>query len=108
LYEWAVSLDCEGLVRLVTYHAKGGDMMTLLPRMRADNAGLVTICNDRGTPSLQFWRSVFERRAPESLPRVEQLATVEVGQGKTTYEVSEEWLEALTDAYRGAASGKIG
>jgi hypothetical protein len=40
---------------------------------------IVTIYNDRGTPSLQFWRSVFERRAPESLPRVEQLATVEVG-----------------------------
>jgi hypothetical protein len=51
LYKWAVSLDCEGLVRLGTYHAKGGDMMTLLPRLRADNAGLVTIYNDRGTPS---------------------------------------------------------
>jgi len=25
-------------------------MMTLLPRLRADNAGLVTIYNDRGTP----------------------------------------------------------
>lgn len=60
LYEWAVSLTCEGLVRLGTYHAKGGDMMTLLPRLRADNAGLVTMYNDRGTPSLQFWRSVFE------------------------------------------------
>ncbi len=24
LYEWAVSLDCEGLVRLGTYHAKAG------------------------------------------------------------------------------------
>jgi hypothetical protein len=83
-------------------------MMTLLPKLCADNAGLVAIYNDRGTPSLQFWRSVFERRAPESLPRVEQLATVEVGQGKTTYEVSEELLEALTDAYREAASGKIG
>ena len=95
-------------MRLGTYHAKGGDMMTLLPKLCADNASLVTIYNDRGTPSLQFWRSVFERRAPESLPRVEQLATVEVGQGKTTYEVSEELLEALTDAYREAASGKIG
>ncbi len=94
-------------MRLVTYHAKGGDMMTLLPRLRADNAGLVTMYNDRGTPSLQFWRSVFERRAPESLPRVEQLATVEVGQGKTTYEVSEELLEALTDAYRGRLRGRL-
>jgi len=95
-------------VRLGTYHAKGGDMMTLLPKLRANNADLVTRYNDRGSPYLQFWRSVFERRAPESLPRVEQLVTVEVGQGKTTYEVSEELLEALTDAYGEAASGKIG
>jgi hypothetical protein len=76
LHEWAVSLDREGLVKLGTYHAKGGDMMTLLPRLRADNAGLVTIYNYSGTPSLQFWRGVFERRAPKNLPRVEQLANL--------------------------------
>jgi hypothetical protein len=81
LYKWAMSLDREGLVRLGTYHAKGGDMITLLPRLRADNAGLVTIYNYSGTASLQFWRSVFERRAPENLPRVEQVAPVQVGQG---------------------------
>lgn len=108
LCEWAVSLDREGLVRLGTYHAKGGDMMSLLPRLRADNAGLVTVYNDRGIPSLQFWRSVFERRAPESLPRVEQAAPVQIGQGNTTYEANDGLLEALTEAYREAASGKIG
>ena len=108
LCEWAVSLDREGLVRLCTYHAKGGDMTTLLPRLRADNAGLVTIYNDRGTASLQFWRSVFNRRAPQSLPYVEQVAGVQVGQGNTIYEIGDELLEALTDAYREAASGKIG
>jgi hypothetical protein len=108
LYEWAVSLDREGLVRLGTYHGKGGDMVTLLPRLRADNAGLVTIYNYSGTPSLQFWRSVFERRAPDSLPRVEQVAPVEIGKGNTIYEVSDELLRALTEAYREAASGKIG
>ena len=108
LHEWAVSLDREGLVKLGTYHAKGGDMMTLLPRLRADNAGLVTIYNYSGTPSLQFWRGVFERRAPESLPLVEQLALVRVGQGTVTYEISDELLDALTDAYREAVSGKVG
>jgi hypothetical protein len=40
LYEWAVSLDRQGLVRLGTYHAKSGDMITLLPRLCDDNAGL--------------------------------------------------------------------
>jgi hypothetical protein len=108
LYEWAVSLDREGFVRLGTYHAKGGKITTLLPSLRADNAGLVTIYNDRGTARLQFWRSVFERRAPESLPRVEHVAPVQVGQGNTTYEVSDELLEVLTDSYREAALGKIG
>lgn len=108
LYEWAVSLDREGLVKLGTYHAKGGDMMTLLPRLRADNAGLVTIYNYSGAASLQFWRSVFERRAPETLPLVEQVAPVRVGQGNTTDDLSDELLEALTAAYREAASGRIG
>jgi hypothetical protein len=108
LCEWAVSLDREGLVRLGTYHAKGGDMMTLLPKLRADNAGLVTIYNYSGTGSLQFWRSVFERRAPENLPRVEHVAPVQVGQGNTAYEISDVLLEALTEAYREAASGKVG
>jgi hypothetical protein len=106
--KWAVSLDREGLVRLGPYHAKGGDLLTLLPRRRADNAGLVTIYNDRGTPSLQFWRSVFERRAPENLPRVEEVTHGRVGQGNTISEVSDELLEALTDAYREAASGRNG
>lgn len=109
LCKWAVSLDEEGLVRLGTYHAKGGGMTTLLPRLRADNAGLVTVYNDRGTASLQFWRGVFERRASETLPRVEGVAApVQIRHGNTTYEVSDELLEALTDAYREAASGKIG
>jgi hypothetical protein len=66
------------------------------------------VYNDRGIPSLQFWRSAFERRAPESLPRVEQAAPVQIGQGNTTYVVDDGLLEALTDdAYRKAASGKI-
>ncbi len=95
-------------MRLGTYHAKGGDMMTLLPRLRADNAGLVTIYNYSGTGSLQFWRSVFERRAPENLLRVEQVAPVRVGQGNVTYEISDELLEALTEAYKEASSGRIG
>ena len=106
--KWAVSLDREGLVRLRTYHAKGGDLLTSLPRLHADNAGLVTIYNDRGPPSLQFWRSVFERRAPENLPRVEEVTHGRVGQGNTIYEVSDEVLAALTDACREAASGRNG
>jgi hypothetical protein len=106
LYEWAVSLEREGLVHLSTYHGVA-HRWTLLPRLRTEKAGLVTIWNEVGA-SVQFWRSVFERRAPESLPRVEHVAPVRVGQGNSTREVSDELLEALTEAYREAASGKIG
>jgi hypothetical protein len=45
---------------------------------------------------------------PETLSRVERIAPVQIGQGTTTREISDELLEALTDAYREAASGKIG
>jgi hypothetical protein len=106
LCEWAVALEREGLVRLSTYQGVA-HRWTLLPRLRTENAGLVTIWNDGGA-YLQFWRSVFERRAPETLPRVKRLAPVQIGQGNTTREVSDELLEALTDAYREAAAGKIG
>jgi len=106
LCEWAVSLEREGLVHLSTYHGVA-HRLTLLPRLRTENVGLVTIWNDGGA-YLQFWRSVFERRAPETLSRVERIAPVQIGQGNTTREVSDALLEALTDAYREAAAGKIG
>ena len=105
LCEWAVSLESEGLVHLSTYHGVA-HRWTLLPRLRTESAGLLTIWNEGGA-CLQFWRSVFERRAPEALLRVERIAPVQIGQGNTTREVSEELLEALTDAYREAAAGKI-
>jgi hypothetical protein len=106
LCEWAVSLKREGLVHLSTYHGVA-HRWTLLPRLRTEDAGLVTIWNEGGA-YLQFWRSVFERRAPETLSRVERIAPVQIGQGNTTREVSDELLEALCDAYREAAAGKIG
>jgi hypothetical protein len=106
LCEWAVSLEREGLVHLSTYHGVA-HRWTLLPRLRTENAGLVTIWNEGGA-YLQFWRSVFERRAPETLPRIERISPLQIGQGNTTREVSDELLEALTGAYREAATGKIG
>jgi hypothetical protein len=81
--------------------------LTLLPRLRTENVGLVTIWNEGGA-YLQFWRSVFERRAPKTLSRVERITPVQIGQGNTAREVSDALLEALTDAYREAAAGKIG
>jgi len=106
LTNWAKDLEREGLVKLGTYRGVSGHV-TLLPRLLADNVGLVTIGNDRG-PYLQFHRSVFERRAPASLARIEQLDDPpKVGKGTKTKLVSEALLAALTEAYREAASGHV-
>ena len=104
LSKWAIDLERERLVKLKTYHGKSG-ILTLLPRLVADDAGLVSIYNNNGVAYLQFWRSVFERRAPRSLARVESITPVK--QGNSTREVSEELLDALTIAYKEAAGGAI-
>jgi hypothetical protein len=103
LAEWGLSLEREGLVKLGTYHGKDGGL-TLLPRLLTDDVGLVTIYNytSRGA-FLQFWRSVFLRRAPTSLTQVEQaIAPTPVGQGNWTNTITDELLRVLTQAYREA------
>ncbi|MDP9364532.1 MAG: hypothetical protein M3Q10_09975 [Chloroflexota bacterium] len=106
LATWATKLEHEGLARLATVHGTGNSW-TLLPRLPIDGVGLVTIWNSRGA-SLQFWHSVFVRRAPASLPIVETIiAPHKIGQGTTTVDISDALLEALTGAYREAAGGSI-
>jgi hypothetical protein len=106
LTDWAVSLEREGLARLRTTHGKG--RWVLVPRLLDEDVSLAKVWNEHGA-YLQLSRTVFERRAPESLPIIEEiLAPTPVGQGNTTQEVSDELLGALTAAYREAASGKIG
>ncbi|HET7089040.1 MAG TPA: hypothetical protein VFL17_10345 [Anaerolineae bacterium] len=107
LSDWAISLEREGLVKLTTYYGKSG-LMTLLPRLLADNVGLVTIYSDKTGGYFQMWRSVFERRAPNSIARVEEIIhPAKISQGNTVREISDELLAALTQAYREAALGKI-
>jgi hypothetical protein len=74
LTDWAIALQAH-LVKLGTYHGKRG-ILTLLPQLLVENVGLVSIYNTNGIASLQFWRSVFERRAPQSLPRVESITPI--------------------------------
>lgn len=103
LHAWARALEAEGLVRLGTFHGTA-NRTTLLPRLQPENVGLVTIWNDSGA-YLSLHRSVFERRAPESLHLVEALIAPErVGRGTVTRKITEEVLEALTAAYREAAA----
>ena len=99
---WARSLEAAGWVTLATYHGVA-QRWTLLPRLRDDTAGLVTIWHDHGA-YLSLNRSVFERRAPASLSRIEALiAPTRLGQGTTTRAITEVLLAALTDAHREAA-----
>ena len=106
LLEWARGLEERGYVTLETYEGKGAKRFTLLPRLIVDRRGLVTIWNDEGA-SIQFWRSVFERKAPDFIERIGQLANTRVGQGNTIREFSEQLLEALTEAYQQAATGNV-
>jgi len=107
LAEWALALEREGLARLSTFHGIG-NRWTLLPRLQLENAGLVTIWNDSGA-YIQFWRSVFERRAPSTLPLVEaRIAPKTVRQGNTSRDIDDSTLEVLALAYREAAGNKAG
>ena len=66
LLQMAQSIEGGGHAQLSTYHGKGGGL-SLLVRLQPENVGLVTVYND-GAPYLQFWRSVFQRRAKRSIP----------------------------------------
>jgi len=103
MFEWAVSLHDEGILRLLAFRCTRGHT-TLLPYLLNEDAGLITVWNEKSF-SLSFWRSVFERRAPASIAPIEQLiAPARIGRGNTVKVVSEELLEAITAAYREAAS----
>ena len=105
LLEWARGLEERGYVTLETYEGKRAKRFTLLPRLIVDRRGLVTIWNDEGA-SIQFWRSVFDRKAPDFVERIGQLANTRVGQGNTIRDFSEQLLEALTEAYEQAATAQ--
>jgi len=73
-----------------------------------DDAGLITIWND-SVFAISLWRSVFERRAPASIERVEMvIAPTLVGNGNTIRVITDELLDALSGAYREAARGPTG
>lgn len=109
LATWAEALEANGLVSLTTYRAKDGNGWSMLPRLRTDNVGLVTVYNWGGKPFLQFWRSVFERRAPASIALVEAaLGQVALGQGNQIGDnFSDQLLVALTTAYEEAAGTRV-
>jgi hypothetical protein len=104
MYAWARSLEERQLVHLLAFRGTTG-RTTLLPYVPDDEAGLITVWNEDKGFSLSFWRSVFERHAPNSIGRIEALiAPSKLGQGTVVKELSDELLVALTGAYEEAAS----
>jgi hypothetical protein len=102
LADWADSLERDGLAELATFHGKA--VTSLRPRVAGDVAGLVTIACDVRSAYVQFWRSVFERCAPQSTALVEAELGAELKQGTSTHEFPEPLIEALTRAYPEAAA----
>jgi len=101
LTDWAESLEAEGLARLAT--RKGISRITSLkPLLHSGGVALVTITCDVKSSYIQFFRSVFERRALEAMPAVEAALGAKITQGNSTRVFTEELLTALTNAYREA------
>lgn len=107
LADWADALAAEGLVRLHSVEGKNGDRFTLVPYLADEDRGIATGWNDGGRAYLTLWRSVIEKRAPGALARIEEAVIPgKLGQGSAA-DITGEVLEALTAAYREAASGAL-
>ncbi len=112
LRDWAVALHAENVIRLQTYRGKS-DLITLLPRLRPDNAGLVCVYfyPERKSLGLEMYRSAFERRCPEAIPVIEEILGEPMSAKPWVKEklplLYTRLLPALTDAYRTAARGRV-
>ncbi|MGH4001284.1 MAG: hypothetical protein ACRDTJ_27935, partial [Pseudonocardiaceae bacterium] len=97
---WAQKLADEGLAEVYTYFGKRGEVI-LLPRLLPERVGLVSLWRwTDDSAVLSLWRSVFERRAPKSIELIESLITpTPLGQGNSIYDVSDDLLAALYEAY---------
>lgn len=103
LLAWATDLEQSGLARLVS--VSGVNRMVLRVHVPGD-AGLVTLWNESSKGWVSPWRTVFLRRAPETLHRVDDLlGPSAIGKGNYLKVIDEQVLLLLADAYR-EASGR--
>ncbi len=99
LADRADTLAQTGLVKLATFRGKSG-RITLLPRLTADGAGLVTIYSENGTAYLQF-SAASSTAAPRSIPTAGAALATGLRQGNWTPDIPDTLLRA--DAYQDAA-----
>lgn len=107
LLAWAQKLEQDGVAQLaVTRDMRGWLVLRLL--VPGYGAGLVTIWGGGTALPLQVWRSLFERRAPQSLSRLEALVGSDViRQGNALTDVGDPVLDAIAGAYHEAAGRPI-
>ena len=99
-YADLVGVEISG--RPVIIEVKLRNRFVLRPLLRDEDRSLVDLYNEGGTAGrayVLFWRSVFERRAPDSIDRIESLSGMRLGQGNWTQNFSDDLLQALTEAY---------
>jgi hypothetical protein len=100
---WAERVSRAGLADVNTYFGKRGEVV-LLPYLLPDRVGLVSLYMwPDGKPAVQWWRSVFDRRAPGSVAPVADAGGAEVGRGTMAPQITDGLLDALFDAYTEAA-----
>ena len=108
LLDWARSIEKSGNARLFTYHWKGGGGIALRPYLHRIDAGLVTIAQSHGVPSLRLYRIVFERWAEQSIVPLEKALHPErLGSGYATKDFSDEILDLVAKAYEEANAPKV-
>jgi hypothetical protein len=103
LVTWAKSLKERDLARLFSTQGTSG-LTTLIPQLRAQGAGLITIANQNG-PVLWFWRSVFEKLVPSLIPEIEATIGTNLGQGTAVRKIGGDLLALITSAYELATEG---
>lgn len=100
---WAQQLGNENNARIFSWSGK--QYVTILPYLPSENAGLVSLYyTPEKPPSIQLWRSVFEKAAPNSIEPIEVLIGKSIGQGSSTTNLSEELYALLHAAYVEARS----
>ena len=102
--DWAQGLEHRGLAGLMSFF---GAQATVLRIYVTGNRSLVTANFTQASACLQFYRSVFEDRAPTALARIEGVTGLSIGQGTAVRELQPGLLPALTAAYEEAASTNL-
>jgi len=103
LLEWARKLEHRGLASLVTTIGTANRWVLKPTIPGTERTGLISIWNEKGA-YITFHSTVITRRAPRSLPAIEQAAApAQVGQGTTTRSSPPELLNALERAYEEAS-----